>query len=146
MKKRNLIILWLIAPAMLIGVILATQLQPTVICAFQGGDAINEAACVTEVRLRDYDARPKETIQWLFAAHGESASAQVMSSLADWALEEPERFLDLLSRIDDAEFGPSIARLADSIRGNLQDAQFKELFGQSANENERLRRLLDLLR
>lgn len=144
--KRNTVILWLIAPAMLIAVILAVYLQPTVLCAFQDGDAIDEIACVTEVKLRHYDEQPQETIKWLFAYHGEGTGQQVMYSLAEWAMKEPDRFIDLLSRIDDADLALSSGRMVDGVRGYRGPAPFKAVFDPRADESERLRDFLERLR
>lgn len=144
--KRNTVILWLIAPAMLIAVILAVYMQPTVICAFQDGDAIDEIACVTEIRLRHYDGQPQETIEWLFAHHGEGTGSQVMSSLAEWAMKEPDSFIDLLSRIDDADLSPSLGRMVDGVRGYRGPAAFRKVFAPRADESERLRDLLEHLK
>lgn len=143
--KRNTVILWLIAPLMLIGVILSVYLQPTIICAFQGGDSLNEAACVTEVKLNHYGEAPEQAIEWLLADHGEALSAQVMVSLTEWAMKEPESFVDLLSTIREEDVAPFLRLAAEAVHGSVGTERFVALMAKPAAESTRLRQLLDLL-
>lgn len=144
--KRNTVILWLIAPLMLIGVILSVYLQPTVICAFQGGDSLNEAACVTEVKLSHYGEAPEQAIEWLLTDHGEELSAQVMVSLTEWAVNDPESFVDLLSMIREEDIAPFLRRAAEAVDDSVGTKRFVALMAKPAAESTRLRQLLDLLR
>ena len=143
--KRNTVILWLIAPAMLIAVILVVHLQPTVICAFQDGDAIDQAACVTEVRLRDYEEGPDELVEWLLSYHGEATGSQVWYAVAIWTVDEPEKFSDLLSKVHETKADQFIFRVADGVRETGLSERFKEVFSSQASENERLRRIIEKL-
>ena len=98
--------------------------QPYLLCAFLQEDAFDAAFCGTYERLSAYDRRPEAAVDWLLAYHGEAPSTQVMITLADWATENPERFLDLLRRLESRDVEAFSERLADAVVQSGLDQAF----------------------
>lgn len=132
-----------LAVALLGGAIWISYARPIFYCALLQEDALDAAFCGTYDKLGDYEERPEEAIDWLLVYHGEAPSAQVMFMLLDWAEEEQDSFIDVLSRLDDEDADSLIERLTHAGRQSGQNDQFAKAFSARRNENERLRKILE---
>ena len=119
--------------------------QPIVICAFLQEDPMDAAFCTTHQKLRNYEEQPEEAVDWLLAYHGEAPGVQVTITLLKWAPEEPDSFIDILSRLDDEETDQFINRLASAAQQSGMNDQFTETFSARKAHNERLRKIVERL-
>lgn len=119
---------------------------PTASCALiPQKESFDVAFCGTHERLRNHRERPDAAIDWLLANHGEAPSHQVMIILADWALDEPDSFIELLSRVEAEDAEVLIWRIAFAVTDGGRSERFTSAFGPHAHESDRLRQILDQL-
>lgn len=139
----NVIIAAIAGIAVVCGTLWLVFTQPIVICAFEKEDPMDAAFCVTYEKLGNYKEQPEEAVDWLLAYYGEAPGVQVMITLLKWAPEEPDSFIDLLSRLDDEETDQFIDRLASAAQQGGMNDQFTNTFSPRKAQSERLKRILE---
>jgi len=139
-------ILVILGIALAYGAYWITYARPIVFCTFLQEDSMDAAFCGTYYKLADYEEEPQEAHDWLVANHGEAPGQLVMLVLIDWARDNQEDFIELLSRIDEEHEDDFIGRLAFAISDSRQSDHFEQTFDDRKGESGRLRRILVLLK